>query len=131
MYAGENRLGKKSYALIGVVSVAVLMYDTFRGINSVPYYSIFVILFAVSIFQLAKLHKWKSTLADKLGPYYFGIYLVHSFFLNVAYKMMHINIAEYGLPWITIVLFAIVIFALSLVLTYVLQLIPAFKKYVL
>lgn len=34
-------------------------------------------------------------------------------------------------PWITIMLFAIVIFALSLVLTYVLRLIPVLNKYVL
>ena len=131
MYVDENRLGKKSYAFMGAFCSVVLMCDVFRGIDNVPYYSLFVILLAVSIFQLAKLYKWRSTLADKLGPYCFGIYLVHPFFLNVAYKMMHINIAEYGLPWITIMLFAIVIFALSLVLTYVLRLIPVLNKYVL
>ena len=131
MYGGENRLGKKSYALIGAFSVAVLMYDVYRGIDSVPYYSIFVIFLAVSIFQLAKLFQWKSATADKLGPYCFGIYLVHPFFLNVVYKMMHINLADYGMPWVTIVLFAALIFALSLALTYMLRLIPPFRKYVL
>lgn len=131
MYAGEDRLGKKSYALMGAVSAVVLMLDVFKGVDDIPYYSFFVILLAISIFQLAKLCNWKSTLADNLEPYCFGIYLVHPLFLNIAYKMMHINLAKYGLPWVTIVLFAVVIFALSWALTYMLRLIPVFRKYVL
>ena len=42
-----------------------------------------------------------------------------------------INMAKYGLPWVTIVLFVVVIFALSWALTYMLRLIPVFRKYVL
>ncbi len=73
------------------------------------------------------LKKGNAGLSAK-GNVCFGIYLVHTFFLNVFYKLFHITPLEVG--YSGILLFWILVFGLSLVTSEITQKIPVLRKYV-
>lgn len=89
---------------------------------------------AAAIFYLAK-HLCNFHFIEKcFGKYIlrcsFGIYLLHPFFINIIYKILHITPLQFH-PFLSIPLFTVSILSLSILLTRILQRIPGLKKLVI
>ena len=92
------------------------------------------ILMGASMFVLFKQLEIKSLIAEKLSIYCFGVYLIHTVFINALYKILHItplNILGNTSPAITIPLFFMIFSIISFISVFILIKIPFFKKYIL
>ena len=85
---------------------------------------------AASIFLLFKRIDLNWSIANNLRVYCFAIYLVHTFFTNLAYKFLHIMPSNVASPWISLPLFTAIIFLASLVMAYLLRQIRFLRKHV-
>ena len=56
-----------------------------------------------------------------------GIYLIHPFFMNIALKVLKIDLLS-GMLYVKLLIFAIVLFVISMITTYILRKIPVIKK---
>ena len=86
------------------------------------------------LMEIAKEYDIKSSIAEKLSPYCFCVYLIHTIFINISYKILHItplNILGDTSISITIPLFFIIFTILSFASAYILAKIPFLKKHVL
>ena len=96
----------------------------------ISYDSPIVVILALTVFVLGCRLQGEYKLCTKLRPFLFGIYLVHTFYLNLLYKLLGVTPLECG-GYILIPLFAIGVFLLSLVSVWIMRLIPPLRKYVL
>lgn len=128
----ERDVLKIWHIAIGIlIAVGVIIYKLTIGIGYMLYYDPNSILLATSIFLLFKRLNLNWELANNLNPYCFGIYLVHTVFLNVMAKVLHVNPADWFNPWLSIPLLAMVTFILSYFTCYCMRKIPFMRKYVL
>lgn len=103
-------------------------------INLNGYFDPACILMAASLFVLFKQYNIKSHIAERLSPYCFCVYLIHTIFINASYKILHItplNILGDTSLSITIPLFFIIFTTLSFTSAFLLTKIPFLKKHVL
>lgn len=56
-----------------------------------------------------------------------GIYLIHPFFMNLAIKLLKVDVLS-GNLYFKLFVFAFVLFAISFITTYILKRIPLIKK---
>ena len=89
-----------------------------------------VICLAAALFLLFKSLKVNWKLADKLAPYCFGVYLVHTIFINFAYKFLQID-EETVVPILNFISFFLLFSLLSVCCAWVMMQIPFLKKHVL
>ena len=92
------------------------------------------ILMAASLFVFFKQMNVTSSLAEKLSPYCFGVYLIHPLFINFSYKVLHLtplNVLDGISVGATIPLFFFVFAVLSFVCAYFLMKIPFLRKHIL
>lgn len=89
-----------------------------------------VVIYTIAIFLFAREWKLSSALMTKLRRIYFPVYLVHTFFINLAYKFLSITPLMLG-GYVLIPVFFAVVFALSLVAGFILVKIPFFSKFIL
>ena len=114
-----------------VFCVVVIVCKLFIGIDYMLYYDPITILFAASIFMLFKQLNIKWSVADRLAPYCFGIYLTHTVFLNALAKVFHVSPADYLEAWISIPLLGCLTFMAALLTCYMMRKISLLRKYVL
>ncbi|MBQ3782546.1 MAG: acyltransferase [Lachnospiraceae bacterium] len=98
--------------------------------HSISDHSPLVVMLSIFLFLFMKDAKRHREIYTKLRPYYFGIYLVHTFFLNLSYKLFHITPLAFD-GYCLIPVFFSATFIFSLVLVWILLKIPPLKKYVL
>ena len=124
-YGDFGKIAKYIIALLGLpATVCILIFND----QAFGYFSLPVCLMAVSIFVLISginLHENKVML--EVSKCTFGIYLIHPFFINVAIKVLHIDLLSH-LPYLKLSVFLIVILVLSFATTYILRKIPIIKK---
>lgn len=112
-------------------SFAVILCNTlfFWGLD-MNYDSPFIVLSAMALFFLAKNMKKSFSFCSAWRDYYFTMYLVHTFFLNLAYKLFHVT-PLIGGGYLLLPVFWAGTFFLSLLSAWILLKIPVMKKYVL
>lgn len=87
-----------------------------------------VCLMAMAVFLLISQAEVKENRAIiGIAPCTWGIYLIHPFFMNMALKVLKIDLLS-GLLYVKLLMFAVVLFVISLVTTYILRKIPLIKK---
>lgn len=118
--------------VVGSFVFTVLASDRQKGINL--FYtngnSIFILLESVSIFVFAKcrLKKFTGKRITVFAKYSFGIYLIH---LAVIYVFRKFNINSLTIaPVVGLPLFALLVFCISLFISFILNKIPFINKYI-
>lgn len=131
VYIEDGTLKKWHLLLVLFACVFIISFKLSMGVDYNLYYDPVSLTMSIAIFLLFKRLDYRWTVADKLNPYCFGLYLVHPVFLNLLAKVIHSNPADYVTPWKSIPLLCIFVFLLSLMSCYVLRKIPFLKSYVL
>ena len=87
-----------------------------------------VCFMAMGIFLLISQADFKSNkIIMEIARCSWGIYLIHPFFMNIALKVLKIELLS-GMLYIKLFMFAIVLFVISLIVTYILRKIPVIKS---
>lgn len=95
---------------------------------SFGYNHLFVCMIAMSIFLIFTEMKVKpSKIVLTISGCTWGIYLLHPFFINIAIKVLKIDLLT-SLPYVKLFVFAIIISVISFIATYILRKIPFVKK---
>ena len=129
-YVEQNSLNRKVALAILVAFILFLLYSCFiRGSYNWSYESPVIIGMSVCIYYLASCCKKDWAICSQLRDYYFGMYLVHTVFLNVAYKWFHVTPLMLG-GYILLPVFFLGTFVLSLITAWVMKKVPLLGKYV-
>lgn len=121
---------KMSLITIIILCIGIIIIKCHYGCDVYGYATPVVICLASALFLLFKSLNVNWTLANKLTPYCFGIYLMHPVFINFAYKFLKID-EGLVLPIYNFIGFFLLFTLLSLCSTYILMKIPFMKKHVL
>lgn len=89
-----------------------------------------IVLLSVCLFSALSCCQRESQLCRKLHPFIFGIYLIHTFFLNIFYKGLHVTPLSMG-GYVLILPFAIVTLILSFIAVWIMRKIPFMEKWIL
>ncbi|MCR5535757.1 MAG: acyltransferase family protein [Bacteroidaceae bacterium] len=89
-----------------------------------------VVIGAAGLFLFFKRMDFHWPMATACYPYCFAIYLVHPFFINVARKVLHVDLIAYAHSFISVPVACVFLFALSLIVSWVLRKIPFMQKVV-
>lgn len=93
------------------------------------YDSPFVVLMSLAVFYLASCSQRNWTLCSRFRDYYFGMYLVHTMFLNLSYKFFHITPLLLG-GYVLIPVFFLGTFLFSLLAAWIMKKMPLLGKYI-
>lgn len=140
-YLGSNDNKKnKFYLFMFIISIVIICTSQILPIvfdNSFVdkltilgnYDSPIILFLSISIFKLFMNIKNERKIINYISSESYGIYLIHMFWINIAYKFIKFNI--YGnMFFIKIVLIFTIVFILSFVSTKFIKLIPFLKKIV-
>lgn len=87
-----------------------------------------VCFMAMGIFLLISQADFKfNKIILEIAKCSWGIYLIHPFFMNIALKVLKIDLLS-GMLYVKLLIFAIVLFVISMITTYILRKIPVIKK---
>lgn len=116
----------KSISFIAIaISIAYLFVNV--GKEFFVFKHPIVCMMAMGIFLLISQADIKSNkMILAIAKCSWGIYLIHPFFMNIALKVMKINLLS-GMIYIKLFLFAMVLFVISLIVTYILRKMPVIK----
>lgn len=125
----RNAFGRKiKFGIILTAFFAVVWILLSDHNVSFNYHSVPVCLIAAGIFLVAvDVDIRPSRFMETLSMCTWGVYLIHPFFINVAVKLLHIDLFSQA-PWFRLIGFWLVISCISFVVTYVLRKIPVIQK---
>ena len=128
----------KNFRIINyIISILCIGYTIYRAIhintldNVYSYTTLVPCMLASSTVLLLKGTTVKnSELINSIGICSLGIYVTHQFFINIIYKVIKYDmIVNY--PYIGLILYSIIIFSSSLLITFLLRKIKFIRKYFL
>lgn len=127
-----NKIVKKPviFCIIAAMSVMIVCYISFTENLALDYSSPLIVILSLSIFLLASSSAKEYKICGKFREYVFAIYILHTFWLNLAYKFLGISPLHFG-GYILLPVFFIVDLLLSFALAFILRKIPFVKKYIL
>ncbi len=126
-----ERFGAGAYCALMIICCIIMIIKEVLNVGGIiTYGSPISVILTVSIFCLAKRMQWHSELLSKTKYLCFGVYLTHMVFINFAYKFLKLSPFSMSM-FITGPLYTLVFLVLSIAASYVLNLIPPLKKYVL
>lgn len=129
-YVSKKDSYKTTAIIILIISVLILAYSC---IIKADYYwsyeSPVIVCMSLCIYYLASCSNRGWGVCSQLRDYYFGMYLVHTVFLNLAYKWFHVTPLLFG-GYILLPVFFLGTFALSLATAWIMKKIPLLGKYV-
>ncbi len=134
-YLFEKDSIKKSFyivtILLGISIVLMIFLSEYMKLGIiVNYNSIFTVLLSFIVFVLAKLTFGECKFAGQIRGNIFGVYLIHTFFINLLYKVCNITPLMFG-GYILIPVFVIGVFLITLMTVWILRRIPPLRKYIL
>lgn len=89
------------------------------------------VLFACSLLFIVRRFPIFKGLCDMLSKHCFCIYLIHAFYLNILFKVLHIEHILHLHPVGNMLIVVVMVFAFSLLTAYVLRLVPFLRDRVL
>lgn len=108
--------------------LSIMCMVTVAGTHSFGYRDMLVCLIAMSIFLIVnKIDIKPNKLILKISECTWGIYLIHPFFINIAIKLLKIDLLT-SLPYVKLSVFALIVSIISFITTYMLRKIPFIKK---
>lgn len=111
---------------LGLLSILWIIMSS--NSSSYGYDHLSICLIAMSIITIFNdLTISPSKLILKVSECTLGIYIIHPFFINVALKLLKLNMGS-EMPYLKLLLFTTVIFFISFISTCVLQRIPVIKR---
>lgn len=123
----QNNISKTTSCflyLVGLLSAAYIAFDS----CSIGYNHLSVCLMATSIFLLvSRLNVKPNKLLLCVSNCTWGIYLIHPLFINIAIKLLRIDVIT-SQTYLKLVIFTIAVLAVSFLSTYILRKIPLVKK---
>ncbi len=126
-----EKKGCRAEILTLFLCTAVLLINGIFGFGlSMQYDSPFIVFASMAIFTLAGFKKPSWRFCVLLREHIFAVYLVHTFFLNIAYKFFDLT-PLIGGGYLLLPVFWAGCFALSLLFAWTLRKIPPLRKYVL
>lgn len=129
-YAPKTDSYKKiSIATLIVLALFLIYNCVIVGNYYWSYESPVIIVMSIIIYYLASFSQHNFSICSQLRDYYFGMYLVHTVFLNLAYKWFHITPLLFG-GYILLPVFFLGVFGLSLLAAWIMKNIPILGKYV-
>ncbi|MBQ8279913.1 MAG: acyltransferase [Roseburia sp.] len=129
-YVEKKDSYKKAAIAMLVFMYLLLIYNcVFRASYNWSYESPVVVCMSICIYYLASCNEKNWRVCSKLRDYYFGMYLVHTVFLNFAYKVLHVTPLFFG-GYILLPVFFLGTFGLSLLTAWIMKKIPILGKYV-
>lgn len=116
----------KSLSLIAIaISIAYLCINV--GKELFVFKHPIVCIMAMGIFLIISQSDFKSNkIIVEIAKCSWGIYLIHPFFMNIALKVLKIDLLS-GMLYIKLIIFAMVLYVISLFVTYVLRKIKIIK----
>lgn len=113
-----------------IASVLFLIYNCVIGTNyHWSYESPIIICMSMCIYYLASCSEREWSVCSQFRDYYFGMYLVHTVFLNLAYKWFHVTPLLFD-GYILLPVFFLGTFGLSLLTAWIMKKVPLLGKYV-
>lgn len=129
-YAASTSRSRKIACVVLILSTLFLIFSCVINTHySFSYESPVVICMSICIYYLASASTREWQFCSRLRNYYFGMYLVHTVYLNIAYKWLHITPLLFG-GYILLPIFFLAVFALSLLTAWVMKQVPLLGKYV-
>ena len=127
----DKKVSYKKAAIAILVALALfLIYSCVAHANyNWSYESPVIICMSMCIYYLASCTRRDWVICSQLRDYYFGMYLVHTVFLNLAYKWFHVTPLLFG-GYILLPVFFAGTFVLSLVTAWIMKKMPLLGKYV-
>ena len=136
-YLYKYDVSKNYQTLSHILSILCIGYTVYRAIhinsldNVYSYTTLVPFALANSTILLLKgTNVKKGDLINAIGICSLGIYVTHQFFINIIYKVIKYDLIV-NYPYIGLILYFIVIFSSSLLLTYLLRKIKFVRKYFL
>lgn len=129
-YVEKKDTYKKAAIVILIVLYLLLIYNCMcKASYNWSYESPIIVGMSICIYYLASCSQKEWAVCSQLRDYYFGMYLVHTIFLNMAYKVLHVTPLLCG-GYVLLPVFWIGTFALSLLTAWVMKKMPLLGKYV-
>lgn len=122
----ERDIFSLSLIFLGILWITILGYYNMK-IN-ITYNSPGVVFLSIGVFGFIKNKNLKSNLLTKTSYMCFGVYLVHTFFLNILYKILKVNPLQYN-EFISIPILWLGVSIISIVTSVILNRTPVLKKY--
>lgn len=123
----QNNISKTTSCfvyLVGLLSAIYIAFDSYI----IGYNHLSVCLMATSIFLLvSKLNIKSNKLLLCVSNCTLGIYLIHPLFINIAIKLLRIDVIT-SQTYLKLVVFTIAVLAVSFLSTYILRKIPLVKQ---
>lgn len=114
------------FSFAGFLSIVWIILDA--DAHKFGYNHLAICLVTITIFLIiSKINIKSSKLMLCISNCTWGIYLIHPFFINVAIKLFKMDILT-SQPYLRLFVFAVVIFCVSFLSTYILRKIPFVKK---
>ncbi|MBR5597453.1 MAG: acyltransferase family protein [Lachnospiraceae bacterium] len=118
---------KWKYLSLGTIVLSIVYLCVNVGKQLFVFKHPIVCFMAMGIFLLISHADFKSNkMILEIAKCSWGIYLIHPFFMNIALKVLKIDLFS-GMLYIKLFIFAIVLFVISLITTYILRKIPVIK----
>lgn len=116
-----------SLSLIFLGVLWIVIFGFYNMKINMTYDSPAIVFLSIGLFGWMKDRKFKSNLLTTSSYICFGVYLIHTFFINILYKILKINPIQFN-GLISIPIFWIGVFLVSIVFSFLLNKIPIMRK---
>lgn len=139
LYKNEiSRRNRRVIYILGIIGFILTMYLTvlssskLGNFSDVFYnnFSINVFFMAVAMFIFAKYNFKSNYSLNKISTYSLGIYLIHVLIIEKFGLIFHFNVRSFYMI-LSVPIVALIVFTISVILTFIIKKIPIFKKYII
>lgn len=130
-YTKSNRWTVSVAVLYICFYIGLCYYKVITGCMLFGAQCLSTVLFACSLLVIVRRFPVFPGLCDVLSKHCFCIYLIHAFYLNILFKILHIEQILHLHPVGNMLIVIAVVFVLSLITSYTLRLIPFMRDRVL
>ena len=123
----DKRIGRRSQMIISIILILLGIIVPLFGIKQSDYTDLFVCFLAIGLFSLfIELHIPATKGLAVLAGCTWGVYLIHPFFINLAIKLLKINVLS-GMVFGKLFIFYLAVVFVSFGCVYVLKHIPVIR----
>ena len=121
-------------ALFTIIMTLIVSIKTQTASNSYYiWFNVNIMIQAIAVFVFFKYKEYKSekvnAIIQKLSKYSYGVYLIHLIFLEKLDTIFGINTLSFN-PILSVVLISVIVYAISLIISAILNNIPIINRYI-